>query len=36
MRICGKIMFSPLQVGDNYPEYELGKDYEGFLAQRKF
>jgi len=24
------------QVGDNYPEFELGKDYEGFLAQRKF
>ncbi|MGI8636893.1 MAG: DUF6934 family protein [Segetibacter sp.] len=23
------------QVGDDYPEFELGKDYEGFLAQRK-
>lgn len=24
------------QVGDDYPEFELGKDYDGFLAQRKF
>ena len=24
------------QVGDEYPVFELGKDYEGFLAQRKF
>jgi len=24
------------QVGDNYPEFELGKGYDGFLAQRKF
>lgn len=24
------------QEGDNYPEFESGKDYEGFLAQRKF
>ena len=24
------------QVGHNYPEFELGKDYEVFLAQRKF
>ena len=24
------------QVGDNYPEFEPGKDYDGFLTQRKF
>ncbi len=24
------------QAGDNYPEFELGKDYDGFLTQRKF
>ena len=24
------------QVGDDYPEFKLGKDYDGFLAQRKF
>jgi hypothetical protein len=24
------------QVGDNFPEFEPGKEYDGFLAQRKF
>ena len=24
------------QIGDNFPEFKLGKDYDGFLAQRKF
>ncbi len=24
------------QVGDDFPEFELGKDYDGFLAKRKF
>jgi hypothetical protein len=24
------------QVGDDYPEFKSGKDYDGFLAQRKF
>ena len=24
------------QVRDDYPEFKLGKDYDGFLAQRKF
>ena len=24
------------QVGDDYPEFETGKEYDGFLAQRKF
>ena len=24
------------QVGDDFPESELNKDYDGFLAQRKF
>ncbi len=24
------------QVGDDYPEFKLGKDYDGFLAQKKF
>ena len=24
------------QVGDNYPQFELGSNYDGFLAQRKF
>ncbi len=24
------------QTGNNFPKFELGKDYEGFLAQRKF
>lgn len=24
------------QVGDHFPEFELGKEYDGFLAQRKF
>jgi len=24
------------QIGDNFPEFEIGIDYEGFLAQRKF
>jgi hypothetical protein len=24
------------QIGDDYPEFELGKEYDGFLAQRKF
>lgn len=24
------------QVGDEYPTFELGVDYDGFLAQRKF
>lgn len=24
------------QVGDNFPEFKLGDDYDGFLAQRKF
>ena len=24
------------QIGDDYPEFEFGKDYDGFLAQRKF
>jgi len=24
------------QVGDHFPEFEKGKDYDGFLAQRKF
>jgi hypothetical protein len=24
------------QLGDDFPEFEIGIDYEGFLAQRKF
>ena len=24
------------QIGDNFYEFEIGKDYTGFLAQRKF
>ncbi len=24
------------QIGDHFPEFESGKDYDGFLAQRKF
>ena len=24
------------QVGDDFPEFELGKEYDGFLAKRKF
>jgi len=24
------------QVGDDYLEFEIGKDYDGFLSQRKF
>ena len=24
------------QIGDEFPEFEIGIDYEGFLAQRKF
>jgi hypothetical protein len=24
------------QIGDNFYEFEIGKDYKGFLAQRKF
>ncbi|TKK64018.1 hypothetical protein FC093_23445 [Ilyomonas limi] len=24
------------QIGDDFPEFELGVDYDGFLAQRKF
>jgi hypothetical protein len=24
------------QIGDNFPEFEIGTDYEGFLVQRKF
>jgi len=24
------------QIGDNFYEFEIGKDYSGFLAQRKF
>jgi hypothetical protein len=24
------------QIGDEFPEFEIGVDYEGFLAQRKF
>jgi hypothetical protein len=24
------------QVGDDYPEFEFVKEYDGFLAQRKF
>jgi hypothetical protein len=24
------------QVGDEFYEFEIGKDYQGFLAQRKF
>jgi hypothetical protein len=24
------------QIGDNFPKFEIGIDYEGFLAQRKF
>ena len=24
------------QVGDNYPQFELSNNYDGFLAQRKF
>lgn len=24
------------QIGDDFPEFEIGIDYEGFLAQRKF
>ena len=24
------------QIGDDYPEFELEKNYDGFLAQRKF
>jgi hypothetical protein len=24
------------QIGDNFVEFEIGKDYDGFLAQRKF
>ncbi len=24
------------QVGDDFPIFEIGKDYDGFLAQRKF
>jgi hypothetical protein len=24
------------QAGDKYPEFETGKNYDGFLAQRKF
>jgi len=24
------------QVGDNFYLFEIGKDYDGFLAQRKF
>ncbi len=24
------------QVGDDYPEFELGREYDGFLAPRKF
>ena len=24
------------QVGDDYPEFEMGTEYDGFLAQRKF
>jgi len=24
------------QVGDEFPEFELGRDYDGFLAKRKF
>lgn len=24
------------QIGDNFLEFEIGTDYEGFLAQRKF
>lgn len=24
------------QVGDNFPEFEINVDYDGFLAQRKF
>ena len=24
------------QIGDDFPEFEIGIDYDGFLAQRKF
>jgi len=24
------------QIGDEFYEFEIGKDYSGFLAQRKF
>ena len=24
------------QLGDEYPEFEVGVDYDGFLTQRKF
>ncbi len=24
------------QIGDDFPEFELGKEYDGFLAKRKF
>jgi hypothetical protein len=24
------------QIGDEFPEFKIGIDYEGFLAQRKF
>jgi len=24
------------QLGDDFPEFEIGADYDGFLAQRKF
>ena len=24
------------QVGDDFPEFEIGRDYDGFIAKRKF